>query len=197
MSLTRAFIALEIPNQTHQKISNQTANLRKNLDSQTVRWVPADNIHLTLKFLGDISRTQIEQISQVLSVIAGRHIKHLIKISELGAFPNIRRPRVIWIGIQAPETLNALYQELEGETAKMEFPPEKRSFNPHLTIGRVKQHISQANSQALQNALSSIKIGYIDTVEVEALHLFKSDLKPSGAVYTKLYSAALNKPLTR
>lgn len=197
MSLTRAFIALEIPTQTHQEISNQTASLRKNLDAHTVRWVPPGNIHLTLKFLGDVSQTKIEQICEVLSDLAGRHEKHAFKISGLGAFPNTRRPRVLWIGIQAPETLTALYQGLEASTAKLGFPPEKRPFNPHLTIGRVKQHIPPASMQSLQKALSSIKIGYIDTVEVEALDLFKSDLKPSGAVYTKLYSATLNNPQTR
>ena len=140
---------------------------------------------------------KIEQVCQALSGLAGRHEKHKITIGGLGTFPNIRRPRVIWIGIQVPETLKALHQELETATAKLGFPPEKRSFKPHLTIGRVKKHISSDKIDALQIALSGTNIGFIDTVEVEALHLFKSDLKPSGAVYTKLYSAELNNPSTR
>lgn len=197
MSLTRTFIALELPTKTHQEISTQTAWLRQDFGTDLVRWVPPSNIHLTLKFLGDISSAKIEQVCQVLSDITGRHEKHKVTISGLGTFPNYRRPRVIWIGIQAPETLKALHQELEAATAKLGFPPEKRSFKPHLTIGRVKNHISNKNIESLQQALSSTKIGFIDTVEFNALHLFKSDLKPSGAVYTKLYSAALNNPTTR
>lgn len=101
---------------------------------------------------------------------------------------------MIWIGVQAPETLKALNEELEAATAKLGFPPEKRSFNPHLTIGRVKRHISPAEIQSIEQALLSSNISHIDTVEVKDLHLFKSDLKPTGAVYTKLYSAPLNKP---
>lgn len=197
MSLTRAFIALEIPNQIHQEISTITAKLRQDIGTNPVRWVPPGNIHLTLKFLGNISSAKIDQISQVLSKVAGNHEKHTIIISGLGAFPNIRRPRVIWIGIQAPETLKALFRGLEDAMTNLEFPREKRSFNPHLTLGRVRQHLSPADSQSLQKALSNTNIGYIDKVEVEALHLFKSDLKSSGAVYTKLYSAPLKNPSTR
>jgi len=197
MSLTRAFIALEIPTQTHQEISLKTAWLQKDLDTQLVRWVSPENIHLTLKFLGDITNSKIEQVSQKLSELAGRHEKHKIIVSGLGIFPNMRRPRVIWIGIQAPETLKALHQDLEAETAKLGFPLEKRSFNPHLTIGRVKQHISPPKIEGIRNAISYTNIGFIDTVEVENLHLFKSDLKSSGAVYTKLYSAPLKNLTTR
>lgn len=197
MSLTRAFIALEIPTQTHQEISIKTTGLRKDLGTHLVRWVSPGNIHLTLKFLGDISSTQIEQVTQALSDLASKHEKHKIIISGLGTFPNMRRPRVIWIGIQAPEQLRALYQNLETAIAKLGFPPEKRSFNPHLTIGRVKQHISPTEIERIRNIMSNAKVGLIDTVEVENLHLFKSDLKPSGAVYTKLYSAPLNNPSTR
>ncbi len=194
MSLTRAFIALEIPSQTHKEISIKTAWLQKELGTHLVRWVSSENIHLTLQFLGDITSAKIEDVSQTLSDLAGRHEKHKIIISGLGTFPNMRRPRVIWIGIQVPETLKALHQDLEAATAKLGFPPEKRSFNPHLTIGRVKQHISANKIESIRNAISSTNIGFIDTVEIESLHLLKSDLKPSGAVYTKLYSAPLNIP---
>ena len=197
MKLLRAFIAIEIPTHIHQKIAAQTASLRENIASSLVRWVPIVNIHLTLKFLGDVLPAKTEQLSQMLDELAHSYKAHEIQISGLGAFPNPRQVRIIWIGIQAPDTLHTLQTGLETASAKLGFPPENRPFHPHLTLGRVKQGISPAGAQSIQAALANTKIGHIGTVRIEALHLFKSDLKPSGAVYTKLYSAPLSDIQTR
>ena len=191
MSLLRAFIALEIPPEIHQAIEQETAPIRAALNASLVRWVPVDNIHLTLKFLGDVSPANIELLSQMLSVEVGQHQSFEMGFAELGAFPNPRRPRVIWIGIQAPAALEALQHGIEAAAATLGYPAEKRPFSPHLTIGRVKQNVNSAGMQKIRTALEETEVGSLGTIRVTAIHLFKSDLKPTGAVYTRLFSAPL------
>jgi len=191
MSLLRAFIAVEIPSEIHKAIESKTALLRAALDASLVRWVPTDNVHLTLKFLGDVSPANVEMLSQMLSVEVGQHATFALKFGGLGSFPNPRRPRVIWIGIQAPAGLEALQHGIEAAAATLGYPSEERPFSPHLTIGRVKQNVSSAGVQKIRSALEQTKVGALGTAQVSAVHLFKSDLKPSGAVYTRLFSATL------
>jgi len=191
MSLLRAFIAVEISPEIHQAIKNQTAPLRAALNSSLVRWVPTTNIHLTLKFMGDISPTNVDMLSQMLSVEVSQHRAFEMGFEGLGAFPNSKRPRVIWIGFQAPAGLAALQHGIEAAAATLGYPAEKRSFSPHLTIGRVKQNIGSAGMQKIRTALEETQVGYLGITPVTSVHLFKSDLKPTGAVYTKLFSAPL------
>ena len=191
MSLLRAFIAVEIPTKIHKEIERQTAPLRVVLSTSLVRWVPTSNIHITLKFLGDISVTQVDKLAQILNAEASQHSVFEIQFGGLGVFPNPKRPRVLWVGIQAPAELEALQSQLEAAVAKLGFPVEKRPFSPHLTIGRVKQHVSPTDIQKIRTALEETKVGALGTSTVTAVHLFKSELKPTGAVYTRLHSAPL------
>ena len=193
MSLLRAFIAVEIPPDIHKAIESKTAPLRAALDSSLVRWVPSNNIHLTLKFLGDVSPANVDMLSQMLNVEVSQHQPFAIKFGGLGAFPNSRRPRVIWVGIQAPDELEALQHGIEAAAATLGYPAEKRPFSPHLTVGRVKQNISSTGMQKIRTALEKTQVGSLGTVQVSAVHLIKSDLKPTGAVYTRLFSAPLRK----
>ena len=193
MSLLRAFIAVEIPPEIHQAIEHETASIRAALNASLVRWVPVDNIHLTLKFLGDVSPANVEMLSQMLNVEVGQHATFAIQFGGLGAFPNPKRPRVIWVGIQAPAELEALQHGIEAAAATLGYPDEKRSFSPHLTIGRVKQNLDAAGTQKIRAVLEGTQVGALGTAQVTAVHLFKSDLKPTGAVYTRLFSAPLRK----
>ncbi len=191
MSLLRAFIALEIPPGIHQAIEQKTAPIRATLNASLVRWVPAKNVHLTLKFLGDVSPSNLEMLEQMLSAEVCQHQPFEMKFEGLGAFPNPKRPRVIWIGIQAPAGFSALQHGIEAATATLGYPDEQRPFSPHLTIGRVKQNVGSAGMQQIRSALEGTKVGSLGTVRVSTVHLFKSDLRPTGAVYTRLFSAPL------
>ncbi len=193
MSLLRAFIAVEIPPEIHQAIETQTAPIRAALDDSLVRWVPAGNIHLTLKFLGDVSPNNLDLLEQMLGAEVRQHQAFEIEFEGLGAFPNPKRPRVIWIGIQAPAGLEALQHGIEAATATIGYPGEERPFSPHLTVGRVKQNIGSTGLQKIRAVLEGAQIGALGTARVSAVHLFKSDLKPTGAVYTRLFSAPLGK----
>lgn len=191
MSLLRAFIAVEIPPKIHKEIENQTGHLRYNLNASLVRWVPTENIHLTLKFLGDISPSNVEMLARNLKAEANQHPFFEIQFKGLGVFPNPKRPRVLWIGIQAPAELAALHFGLEAALVKLGYPSEKRPFSPHLTIGRVKPNADPDGIQKIRTGLEETKVGTLGSAPVTAIHLFKSELKPSGAIYTRLYSAPL------
>jgi 2'-5' RNA ligase len=193
MSLLREFIAVEIPPEIHQAIEKQTAPIRAALNTSLVRWVPVENIHLTLKFLGDVSPANLGLLEQMLIAEICQHQAFEMRFGGLGAFPNPKRPRIIWIGIQAPAGLVTLQHGIEAATATLGYPDEERPFSPHLTIGRVKQNVDSAGMQKIRTALEGMQVGALGMARVGAVHLFKSDLKPSGAEYSRLFSAPLKK----
>lgn len=193
MSLLRAFIAVEIPSTIQNSIHDSTAGLRKTLGDGLIRWVPPHNVHLTLKFLGDVSSASLDLIKQMLTAEAGQHSCFEMQVEGIGSFPNSRRPRVIWVGLHAPAALESLQRGIESASARLGYTPEEKSFSPHLTIGRVKQNLSAPEIQRIRAALEETKIGLLGIVHVDAVHLFKSDRQPSGSVYTRLFSAPIGK----
>jgi RNA 2',3'-cyclic 3'-phosphodiesterase len=191
MSLLRAFLASELPASLQDAIHTTTADLRKTLGDDMIRWVPACNIHLTLKFLGDVSPAALDLIKQMLATEASQHEAFDLQIEGLGSYPSSRRPRVLWVGLNAPAALASLQHAIEGGTARLGYESEERGFAPHLTIGRVRQNISAAGLQKIRNTLEGTSVGRIGAARVDAIHLFRSDLQPNGSVYTKLFSAPL------
>jgi 2'-5' RNA ligase len=154
--------------------------------------VATENLHLTLKFLGDISPANLERLAGLLTTEAAVHAPFSFAVSGIGAFPNPRRARVIWIGLEAPPALAALQHIVEAAADRLGYPPEERSFSPHLTIGRVDQSATSSDLQKIKTALENTRVGALGTVQVNAIHIFKSDLKPSGSVYTHLYAMPMN-----
>jgi 2'-5' RNA ligase len=191
--MLRSFIAIEMPAELQDAMDKSTDGLKKALARPLVRWVPPHNVHLTLKFLGDVSPANLELLAQALKVEAGQHTSFSISIGGLGVFPNLRRPRVVWIGIEAPAALQALHHGIEVAAAHLGYEPENRPFSPHLTIGRVNQNTSASDIQQIRAALEQTSVGSLGAVAVEAMHIFKSDLQPGGAIYTHLYTASFGK----
>jgi len=192
MNLLRAFIAVEIPLPIRQAVNSATSDLQKEINS-LVRWVPMENMHLTLKFLGDVSPSNVDMLTQMIRAEADLFHCFDFELNGLGSFPNLKRPRVIYIGIQAPAMLEALHRGIESASRRLGYESEERGFSPHLTIGRVKQNIAPAEQQTIRRALEGTKIDSLGTARVDSLHLYKSDLQSTGSVYTKLYSAPLKK----
>ena len=114
-----------------------------------------------------------------------------LAVGGWGVFPGRRRPRVVWIGVHAPAELEALQHSIEAAAARLGYPGEKRAFSPHLTIGRVKQHTQGEALQSIRSELEATQVGLLGTARITSLNLFKSELKPTGAVYTRLFSAPL------
>lgn len=195
MDAIRAFIAIELPEDVRHQLE-ATENMIKNRSGdaarKAVRWVPVSNMHLTLKFLGEVSTGNVEALARVLQHEAGQHPPFSFNVGGLGAFPNVRRPRVIWVGTEPPQELEVLQKNIEAETRRLGYPSEERPFSPHLTLGRISQNARPDEVSQVARALGEITIGHLGTVRVGELHLFRSDLRPNGAVYSKLHSFTLS-----
>jgi len=194
MSVLRVFIAIELSSEISQRLDQVSAELKKRMPVNAVRWVPARNIHLTLKFLGDVSSTHLDSLQKMIQAACGNYAPFDISVGNLGAFPSMHRPRVIWVGITAPETLPAVQQSIELGASHLDYPAEDRPFSPHLTLGRLSRNAAPAEQQQIGQVLSGYNIGFLGAMRVEAVHLIRSELSPGGARYSRLYSASLGEP---
>jgi RNA 2',3'-cyclic 3'-phosphodiesterase len=184
----RSFIAVEIPAEIQGALADRISPLKKTLPKALIRWVDPQNVHLTLKFLGDVSPADLEHLCGVLAPEVAACEPFSMSVGGLGAFPSLRRARVLWIGLAAPDALMTLSRLVETVTTRLGFPSEGRSFSPHLTVARVGQGASTTDLQRIHTALEGTKIDSIGTVHANAVTIFKSDLQPGGPVYAHLYS---------
>ena len=196
MSLTpaviRAFIAIDLSAEVKHKLEEISRQLKNKLPGQSVRWVAVKNIHLTIKFLGDVSTGNLPVLQRVLQAEVARHPAFEFVVSELGAFPSIRRPRVIWVGVQAPPQLQTLQHRVENEMARLGYPPEERGFSPHLTLGSVARNATPEENHRISEVLQTEQAGLLGSTFVREVHLYRSDLQPGGPIYTRLFTAALS-----
>jgi RNA 2',3'-cyclic 3'-phosphodiesterase len=178
----RAFIAVEINEQTKQKISGLISHLKKS--GADVKWITENQMHLTLKFLGDIDERDVQKISDALSDIADNFNSFTINFSKIGAFPDMDRPSIIWLGIdKGAESLKTLSEKIETALKKLRLKQENREFKPHLTLARIK---SPKNMQNLLKLVKEIDAKSWDGSQISSLTLFQSALNPKGAVHAIL-----------
>ncbi len=190
-SVIRAFMGIDLSPEIQRCLEQVTIQLKNRLEGIPVRWVPAENIHLTLKFLGDVSLVNLEMLKKLLKSVVPPHPSFEISAGGLGAFPKVHHPRVIWIGLEVPTELIAIQHSIEIETARLGYSREERPFSPHLTLGRVSRNANQADIHELGEVLDTFKVGFLGATRVREIHLYRSDLKPGGAVYTRIYSVPL------
>ena len=188
----RSFVAIELPEQAKSFLTEISANLRR-IDAD-VKWVKPESIHLTLKFLGEIHRDTIPSIERDLGPALLEFTPFRIQIIGLGAFPNLKRPRVIWAGLQDTSgTLAPLAARVEEALQPHGFKKEKRRFNPHLTLGRVRSARGQLDLvDAVRQGMDLLGPSFT----VDGAVLFQSILKPSGAEYRALcrFECSLDEP---
>ena len=180
--MIRSFLAIEFPESLKEVIADYLQDL-KQVPSK-IKWVSPGQSHLTLKFFGSISEELIERISQdLLRVLIDCPPFHL-SLKGIGAFPNLFRPRVIWAGLGGEtEALQEVYQAIEQALVPLGIPKEDRPFHPHLTLGRNK--LKEGN-EPLYRLMTQWSKGESAPFVVRGVTLFRSDLKPTGPVYTKL-----------
>ena len=186
-NIIRTFIAVEIPD----KIISSIAKVQEDIKTFgfKIRWVRPERIHLTLKFLGDIEAADTENVGRAVCEAATGVTPLSLQAKGLGVFPGIRRPRVVWAGITGQlETLRWLQETLDENLAGIGFPREKRPFKGHLTLGRIQKKI---DPKTLIEALDKFGNFETEAFTADRVVLFKSELKASGAVYTKLMSTPL------
>lgn len=183
----RVFVAVPLTSAITQQLADVQRRLRRDCPEQAVTWVKPENIHLTLFFLGDILPERQAPVEAALRVVV-RHARPLtFSVQGVGAFPNLNRPRVIWVGLQEPTGQLALLHSAVNEAmANVGFQPEDRRFSPHLTLGRIRQRASREDAQTVGEAVRRAEVGHLGDAPVEEMVLFRSVLKSSGAEYTPL-----------
>jgi RNA 2',3'-cyclic 3'-phosphodiesterase len=174
----RLFVALQIPGEVRARLASLINDLRPL--APTIKWVRTENLHLTLKFIGEAEAQRIETIRAGLAKIRVRAAMEL-KFRGLGFFPNEKRPQVFWAGIDAPPVLTHLAGEIETELAGLGFPREDRTFAPHLTLARLDgARLAEAFRKAIEQRAGQ-EFGAMRPTE---FHLVESKLKPARAEYT-------------
>jgi RNA 2',3'-cyclic 3'-phosphodiesterase len=185
--LIRSFLAIDLPTTIKERLAGQIRILSPGTSG--IKWVDARQIHLTLKFFGSISTEGVEKINESTQKVTLKKKPFNLTLKGVGGFPHIRRPRIIWAGLNGDlEALQKLVEELEVSFEQIGIAREERSFHPHLTLGRNKTN--QPNEKLFQR-LSGWVEEESEPFGVEELILFKSDLKPFGPVYSKMCSFPL------
>jgi len=184
----RSFIAIPISDELRNAIKKLLLELRP--IHGNVKWIDPDSVHLTLKFLGNISILQVEQISLILKKAVLGISSFKLRTGDKGAFPSLKKPRVYWIGIDEMEDnrLVCIQKKIEGELTKIGFESEGRKFKPHLTIGRVRDYknIQQVNDTFIAYNFPTVEFN------VQNIFLMKSELTPKGAIYSVQNSVKLS-----
>lgn len=188
----RLFIAIPLPDAVIAVLDEAQRALKKVVPPRTVTWVAPSNIHLTLKFLGEVPVAQRDMIAQALSRAVEEHGGLTLGTTGLGCFPNSRSPRVVWVGLGGDkDALHQLRDSVERAIAPLGYPTENRPFSPHLTLGRVRRDVARADAQRLGDIVHETTAPRAVNWSVTELILFRSELKPGGADYTKLHRAPL------
>lgn len=191
-NVLRAFIAIAMPVDVQKGLNRVSQDLQNQLKGVPVRWVRAEGIHLTLKFLGDVSIANLEVLKNMLKAEVDGHHPFELKVGELGAFPSLSRPRVLWIKVEAPAELRTVQYGIETQAARLGYDREERPFSPHLTLGRVARNATPEDMHRISDVLKTYQVGSLGSVRVQAIDLYSSDMRPTGAVYTCLFSAGLS-----
>ena len=187
----RAFIAIDLPADIRTTLGQKQADFRTALSQanpsspqfeSNIRWTHPEGIHLTLKFLGEITDAQVKQVTDSLSGLKPFE-SFSVEVKGFGFFPSAERPRVLWAGVQAPPVLARLAGEVESSMESSGFPREQRVFNPHLTLARFRAPAPRPNLRALVEQQADATMGRF---EITHFYLFESKLSPRGSEYRKV-----------
>ncbi len=176
----RLFIALNLPEEERERIHAAAKPLRDG--GFPVRWLEPHRFHLTLKFLGEVRSEMLPTVERVVERIAGSTASFEVEVAGFGAFPTIRRPRVLWVGVTPIPALRCLKQDLEWALANHGFERETRAFHPHITLGRVDSQDGAGVFRGLDELSASLD--YRGTVSVDTVDLMRSHLSRKGARYS-------------
>jgi 2'-5' RNA ligase len=181
----RAFVAVHLPREVKAYLGQLSSVLMRQVPSHSVRWVEPERMHLTLRFIGDMERTLLPDLARALDEAAARHRPFALHLEGFGCFPDCKRPRVLWAGVNGDLDLAAsLKKDLDLALVPFGWEPEKPPYHPHLTLGRVKDAHALA-SQQWPAGLEALPIA------VESAHLIESELTRDGPIYTVRHSSPL------
>jgi 2'-5' RNA ligase len=173
--LIRAFVALELPGVVRARLAEVQARLRPRLPG--LRWVAADSLHLTLRFLGDATPGELVTLARDVGAAAAACPRAIVRLTGLGVFPERGAPRTLWVGVDLPAAFLELQRACEIAARSAGFEPERRPFTPHLTLGRWRERVPEPR-------LDPCELG---EAALERLIVFRSELRPDGARHTPLH----------
>jgi RNA 2',3'-cyclic 3'-phosphodiesterase len=180
--MIRAFLAIDLPASLRPILFRAQEELKKS--GADVKWVPVGNIHITLKFFGNITEAQVADLSEAVTALAAGQKPLSLTVKAAGAFPSPKSPRVVWLGVGGDlDLIRNFHRRLDAAFATLGFPPEGRPFAPHLTLGRVK---SPSGRAALTRCLVQLPPPDAAPFQVNEVVLFRSNLSPQGATYLPL-----------
>ncbi len=196
MEQVRCFIAVELPDELKKGLTQLQSQLKSG-EQPWVKWVDPYSTHLTLKFLGNVAVDRIGEITGAIGEAAQGMSPLYLEVKELGVFPNLRRVQVAWVGVRGEvDKLGQLQQRIESNLARLGFAPESRPFTPHLTLARLRDQALPAERQRFGELIVSTRFETAYTIEVDAISLMRSQLTREGAIYSRISSIGLKKPLS-
>ena len=190
----RSFIAVELPQEIKIELAHLQERLKRACGYCPAKWVAVESIHLTLNFLGDVPLSRLDDIKSAVAQAAVASDTFELALDGLGAFPNLERPHIVWVGLSGNvEKLSKIQKRLEQLLVMLGFNSENRPFSPHLTLARVRDEASAADKKSLGQAISSTTCKTDCPIPVRQVSLIKSQLTPAGPIYTVLSSATLGR----
>ncbi len=183
----RLFIAIELAEALRSALDHAIGPLRA--AEPALAWVPADKLHLTMKFLGDAGEEDAARLAAAAASVAERHAAFEMTLGGVGAFPNLRRPRVVWMAVEPDARLELLHHDLEIACAAAGYEVEGRPFRPHITLGRVHGPLPPDRARALARAAR--RVAFAATTDVDSLALLASMPDPTGSRYRRVHAAPL------
>ncbi|MCC7447021.1 MAG: RNA 2',3'-cyclic phosphodiesterase [Anaerolineae bacterium] len=188
----RLFIAIELPAEVREALTGLQRRFQTGDRDSVVRWTALDSIHLTLKFIGETPADNRPAIESALQAAVTNYAPFSLTLQGAGCFPDLQRPRIVWAGVSGDiEHLHTVRNAIERTVAPLGYPTEDREFSPHLTIGRTRQDASRIALSALGDQVRKVERSALVTWRVEGISLMRSQLKPSGPIYTQLFHAPL------
>jgi 2'-5' RNA ligase len=192
MEQIRSFIAIELPDELKSELVKLEARL-KSVDQPFVKWVDPYSIHLTLKFLGNVTAGRINEITEAIEEAAKGVYSFNLQVKDLGVFPNPRRVQVAWVGLSGEiDKIARLQQRIESSLVPLGFAPESRKFVPHLTLARVRNQALFSERQRLGELITSTSFEAVHNIKVDSISLMRSQLTRQGAIYSRISSARLS-----
>ncbi|MCB2202924.1 RNA 2',3'-cyclic phosphodiesterase [bacterium] len=189
--MIRTFIAVNPPTDILKKVVKISEYFQSQTPEDALKWSGINNFHLTLKFLGDVPEKKLPEIKAILAEAAKMVPPFEMSVGGLKFFPNVKKPHAVVLGVQNGQPLAALHQQLDTELQTVGIPGDKRAFNPHLTLARVRRSVSRERAAKIGETLSQFKVDALGPFRIDKVHLYQSELNPKGSIYTPLFTSRL------
>lgn len=186
----RLFVAVNLPSEIREEMWTAARRLRE--AGFPVRWVKAAQLHLTLRFLGEVREAERSKLEPALEeTVCGRR-RFSVRLGGVGAFPSPRCPRVVWVGVRGPPDLGELQRAVDARVRELGLPSEPRAFHPHVTLGRARRSAERSAFDAFETVAPTV--GYAADFEVKSVEMMRSELGRAGARHSVLSSFRLRDP---